>query len=108
MEVRGQGWSLVVAVSSLLPVLQAHLLLVFQKQGVVDHTHIALAACDALGPDDSPSPIAERLDYQIEHILVDEFQDTAHSQAEFLRRLTRDWSDHNLSLIHISEPTRPY
>lgn len=95
MEVRGQGWSLVVAVSSLLPVLQAHLLLVFQKQGVVDHTHIALAACDALGPDDSPSPIAERLDYQIEHILVDEFQDTAHSQAEFLRRLTRDWSDHN-------------
>lgn len=95
MQRHGQGWSLVVAVSSLLPVLQAHLLLVFQKTGVVDHTHIALAACDALGPDDSPSPIAERLDYQIEHILVDEFQDTAHSQAEFLRRLTRDWSDHN-------------
>jgi len=95
MQRHGQGWSLVVAVSSLLPLLQAHLLLAFQKKGVVDHTHIALAACDALGPDDSPSPIAERLDYQIEHILVDEFQDTAHSQAEFLRRLTRDWSDHN-------------
>ena len=90
-----KSWQLVVAISSLLPVLQAHLLLVFQRAGVVDHTHIALAACDALGSDDNPSPVAERLDYQIEHILVDEFQDTAHSQAELLRRLTRDWPDHN-------------
>lgn len=91
----GKGWQLVVTISTLLPVLQAHLLLMFQQAGVVDHTHIALAACDALGPDDNPSSVAERLDYQIEHILVDEFQDTAHSQAELLRRLTRDWSDHN-------------
>lgn len=91
----GKGWQLVVTISTLLPVLQAHLLLIFQQAGVVDHTHIALAACDALGPDDNPSPVAERLDYQIEHILVDEFQDTAHSQAELLRRLTRDWSGYN-------------
>ena len=88
-------WPLVIAISTLLPVLQAHLLLVFQQAGVVDHTHIALAASDALGPDDNPSAVAQRLDYQIEHILVDEFQDTSHSQAELLRRLTRDWSDHN-------------
>ena len=90
-----RDWQLVVTVSTLLPVLQAHLLLVFQQAGAVDHTHIALAACDALGPDDNPSPVAERFDFQIEHILVDEFQDTAHSQAELLRRLTRDWSSHN-------------
>ena len=92
-----RSWQLLVTISSLLPVLQAHLLLVFQTAGVVDHTHISLAACDALGSDDNPSPIAERLDYQIEHILVDEFQDTAHSQAELLRRLTRDWPDHNVT-----------
>ena len=92
-----RDWQLVVTLSTLLPVLQAHLLLVFQQASAVDHTHIALAACDALGPDDKPSPVAERFDFQIEHILVDEFQDTAHSQAELLRRLTRDWAAHNAS-----------
>ena len=92
---RGEGWRLVVLLSSLLPVLQAHLLLAFQRTGTVDHTHIALAANQALGSDESPTPLAERLDYQLEHILVDEFQDTAASQVEFLRRLTRGWAEHN-------------
>lgn len=92
---RGQGWQLVVLLSSLLPVLQAHLLLVFQRTGTVDHTHIALAASQALGNDEQPTALAERLDYQLEHILVDEFQDTSSSQAEFLRRLTRGWAEHN-------------
>ena len=92
---RGQGWQLVVLLSSLLPVLQAHLLLAFQRTGTVDHTHIALAASQALGGDEQPTALAERLDYQLEHILVDEFQDTSSSQAEFLRRLTRGWAEHN-------------
>ena len=92
---RGEGWQLVVLLSSLLPVLQAHLLLAFQRTGSVDHTHIALAASQALGSDEQPTALAERLDYQLEHILVDEFQDTSSSQAEFLRRLTRGWAEHN-------------
>ena len=92
---RGEGWQLVVLLSSLLPVLQAHLLLAFQRTGSVDHTHIALAASQALGSDEQPTALAERLDYQLEHILVDEFQDTSFSQAEFLRRLTRGWAEHN-------------
>ena len=92
---RGKGWQLVVLLSSLLPVLQAHLLLAFQRAGTVDHTHIALAASQALGNDDQPTALAERLDYQLEHVLVDEFQDTSSSQAEFLRRLTRGWAEHN-------------
>lgn len=89
------GWDLVVLISSLLPLLQAHLLLVFQRLGVVDHTHISLAAIQALGPDELPTPLAQRLDYQIEHLLIDEFQDTSASQAELLRCLTRGWQDHN-------------
>ena len=89
------GWELVVLISSLLPLLQAHLLLVFQRAGVVDHTHISLAAIQALGPDELPTSLAQRLDYQIEHLLIDEFQDTSASQAELLRCLTRGWQDHN-------------
>ena len=89
------AWERVVLVASLLPVLQAHLLLVFQRSGAVDHTHIALAAIQALGSDEFPTQLGQRLDYQLEHILVDEFQDTSASQAELLRRLMRGWEEHN-------------
>ena len=82
---------LVVLVSSLPPALQAHLLVVFQESGAVDHTHVTLAALQALGTDDEPTRLAERLDYQIEHILIDEFQDTSASQALLLERITRGW-----------------
>ena len=91
----GKAWNLIVLLSSLLPVLQAHLLLVFQRSGQVDHTHVALAAIQALGTDEMPTSLAQRLDYQIEHILIDEFQDTSSSQAQFLERLMRGWPEHN-------------
>ncbi|MDC3015552.1 UvrD-helicase domain-containing protein, partial [Luminiphilus sp.] len=90
-----EAWDLIVLISALLPVLQAHLLLVFQRTGAVDHTHIALAAIQALGSDEMPTALAQRLDYQVEHILVDEFQDTSSSQAELLKRLMRGWPEHN-------------
>jgi ATP-dependent exoDNAse (exonuclease V) beta subunit len=90
-----EQWELVLAVSRLLPTLAAQLSLEFQQQGRVDHTHIAMAALDALGSDDSPTDLALKLDYQLSHILVDEFQDTSISQYELIRRLTRGWSEYN-------------
>lgn len=89
------GWQLVLQLSGLLPLLLAELLLVFQREGVVDFTHIALAATAALGDDEEPTDLALRLDYQLEHILIDEFQDTSDQQFELLRRLTRGWAEHN-------------
>ena len=89
------AWQFIVLISSLLPVLQAHLLLVFQRSGQVDHTHVALAAIQALGSNEMPTALAQRLDYQIEHILIDEFQDTSSSQAQLLERLMRGWPEHN-------------
>lgn len=92
-----QSWQLVLHLSHLLPVLAAHLLLVFQRHGQVDHTHVALAAEEALGYDDAPTDLALRLDYQLEHILVDEFQDTSAPQFRLLEKLTRGWAEHNAS-----------
>ena len=89
------SWRLVLRLSRLLPVLQAQLLLVFKREGRVDFTHIALAATDALGSDEAPTDLALRLDYQIEHLLVDEFQDTSGQQYELLTKLTRGWAEHN-------------
>lgn len=92
-------WQGVLHLSRVLPLLSAELLTVFQKYSQVDYAHIAIAAEDALGPDDMPTDLALRLDYQISHILVDEFQDTSLSQFRLLTRLCRGWQEHN------SDPT---
>ncbi len=88
-------WERVLACTRLLPQLAAQLSVVFQLHGVVDHTQVSLAALDALGPDENPTELALKLDYQLQHILVDEFQDTAVNQFELVRRLTRGWAEHN-------------
>ncbi len=96
------GWQLLLHLFHVLPVLAAQLLLVFQQRGQVDHTQIALYALQALGEDDTPTDLALRLDYRIEHLLVDEFQDTAINQYRLLQRLTRGWGEHN-----VQQPERP-
>ena len=89
------SWRLVVQLFHVLPHLAAQLLLVFAQRGQVDHTQVALSALQALGEDDAPTELALRLDYRIEHILVDEFQDTAITQYDLVRKLTRGWGAQN-------------
>ncbi len=91
----GGHWDVLVSLTRLLPRLGAQLLLVFRQQGEADHSQIALAALTALGDDEAPSDLALQLDYRIEHLLVDEFQDTSTLQFELVRRLTRGWAEHN-------------
>lgn len=95
MSDNSDSWRMVVHLSHVLPLLSACLLLVFQRRGVVDHSQVALSALQALGDEDNPTELALRLDYQIEHILVDEFQDTAINQYRLVGRLTRGWGQHN-------------
>ncbi|MEH6582118.1 MAG: UvrD-helicase domain-containing protein [Halioglobus sp.] len=95
MEPESDSWRLVLHLSRILPRLAAELLLVFQGHGKVDHSQISLSALQAMGEDEMPTELALRLDYQLEHILVDEFQDTAINQFELVRRLTRGWGEHN-------------
>ncbi|WP_133300569.1 UvrD-helicase domain-containing protein [Seongchinamella sediminis] len=97
MDNHSEAWQLVLHLSHVLPLLAACLLLVFERRGVVDHSQVALSALDALGEDDAPTELALRLDYSIEHILVDEFQDTAINQYRLVTRLTRGWAEHNES-----------
>jgi hypothetical protein len=84
-------WALIQALFSVLKAAVAHLGVVFMEQGRVDFSEMALAARRALGPEDEPSDLALRLDYQIRHLLVDEFQDTSRSQHDLFRALTAGW-----------------
>ena len=95
LSLASEEWQGVLRLSRVLPVLAAQLLAVFQSHGMVDHTHMAMAADAALGDDSEPTDLALRLDYQIQHILVDEFQDTSLTQFQLLEKLCRGWSEYN-------------
>jgi ATP-dependent helicase/nuclease subunit A len=98
-------WELIWNFSALLSVALFQLNEVFREHRQVDFTQIAQAAVAALGTPESPTDLAFRLDYRIEHILVDEFQDTSLIQYELLERLTAQWSeDENRTLFLVGDP----
>ena len=84
-------WAVLGALMLLLPVAVAQLRLVFQEEGCVDFTEIAIGARTALGSDEAPTDLAFALDCRIQHLLIDEFQDTSQSQYTLLTRLISDW-----------------
>jgi len=80
------------AMVTVLRLAVAQLEVVFEEAGRVDFTEVSQRASSALGGMQAPTELALRLDYQIQHLLVDEFQDTSASQHRLLRLLTQGWS----------------
>jgi ATP-dependent helicase/nuclease subunit A len=84
-------WARVREVSQVLVLAAAQLEQVFRERGTVDFPAVATAAVRALGTPLAPTDLGLRLDYRLQHILVDEFQDTSSSQLELLKLLTAGW-----------------
>ena len=89
-------WEMIAALSALLNLAAAQLWLIFSEAREVDFTEVAKRATEALSTEQVgevalPTDLALRLDYQIRHLLVDEFQDTSPSQVELLEKLTQGW-----------------
>lgn len=86
------AWQMVSTLSQLLSLVAAQLWLVFARAGEVDFIEVSQRAIGALSDQDgAPTDLALRLDYKIQHILVDEFQDTSPSQIQLLDDLTKGW-----------------
>ena len=86
-----EQWDALDAIVKLAPQAVAELQVVFAAHGQADFIEIAQGAVRALGDESDPTDLLLSLDYRIRHILVDEFQDTSHSQYELLVRLTSGW-----------------
>ncbi len=93
------------AVIELLPQAAAHLKLIFSQYNVIDFPELSLAAIDALGHEDLPSDLALALDYKLEHILIDEFQDTSSPQIQLIESLITGWEpNQGKTLFFVGDP----
>ena len=88
-----EQWNVLRSLLHTLKLAAAQLRLIFREHGVIDFAELSLAANHALGSAEDPTDLAYRLDSRIEHLLVDEFQDTSRAQFDLLRKLTADWQD---------------
>ena len=85
-------WRLIESLFQLLVNAVGQLQLVFGQRGEVDFSEMTIRADRALGDEQAPTDLSLRLDYQIKHLLVDEFQDTSQNQYTLFSKLTAGWT----------------
>jgi len=62
------------------------------RRGVIDFVELEQAALRVLGGEEAPTDLQLLLDQRINHILVDEFQDTSLNQWQLIQYLCAGWS----------------
>ena len=98
-------WDAMWALRISLRHLVAELRVLFAERNTADFIELALAAQRALGNAARPSDLLLALDRRIQHILVDEFQDTSRSQIRLLELLTSGWEPGDgRSLFLVGDP----
>ncbi len=81
------------SIANLLLKLITEFAVLSESTGKTDFAQVAMAANIALGHRLAPTELALELDYHLQHILVDEFQDTSISQMQLLNKLTANWEN---------------
>jgi ATP-dependent helicase/nuclease subunit A len=99
-------WQMVATLAKLLRVAVGQLWLVFQARGEVDFVEVASRGLAALEDHEGiVTDLALQLDYRIQHLLVDEFQDTSPTQIQLIRALTRGWQPNDgRTLFCVGDP----
>ena len=77
----------------------------FLRERAIDFTELQLRASAGPRDESGPTDLALYFDYKIRHLLVDEFQDTSHSQLHFFQLLTEGWQmDDNNTFFAVGDP----
>ena len=98
-------WETLTTLTQLLPLLAAQLSIIFQEKKQIDFIELNLSALKALGDEESPTDLALYLDYQIKHLLIDEFQDTSITHLHLLEKITAGWQPNDgRTLFLVGDP----
>ena len=84
-------WDILRSTLRLLPEIESNLRNLLQENKISDFSEVSLAALKSFGNNMEPTDLGKYLDDKIQHILVDEYQDTSFKQEELLKKLTAEW-----------------
>lgn len=78
--------------------------LVFVERGQCDFTELSLLARAALRAASGREDLGSALGARLQHLLVDEMQDTSSGQYELLERLTESWDGYSQTVFLVGDP----
>ena len=99
-----EQWVVAKALFRILNRALAELQLVFAERGECDFAEPALAARTALRHDDGARDLESASSIHLQHLLVDEMQDTSSSQYELIQMLTHRWDGHSQTVFLVGDP----
>ena len=104
-SINNKHWEFLTSLTRIMAQLGSELLISFRKFGIIDYTEVGAAARSALGTSDEPTDLALSLDLSIDHILIDEFQDTSQLQLGIIQQLVSGWSEEEQkTLFMVGDP----
>jgi ATP-dependent helicase/nuclease subunit A len=103
-EYPADQWAVAKSLFRVLSRALVQLQFVFAERAQCDFTEFTLLARTALIADTGPEDLASALGARLQHLLVDEMQDTSASQYELLRLLTASWDGHSQTVFLVGDP----
>ncbi|WP_433964038.1 UvrD-helicase domain-containing protein [Tunturiibacter gelidiferens] len=99
-----EQWVVAKALFRVLSRALVELQLIFARRGECDFTEPGLLAKVALQRDGAVSDLNKALGMSLQHLLVDEMQDTSTGQYELIQLLTQRWDGHSQTVFLVGDP----
>ncbi|NYF52531.1 UvrD-helicase domain-containing protein [Tunturiibacter gelidoferens] len=99
-----EQWAVAKALFRVLSRALVELQLVFARRGECDFAELGLLAQVALRRDGAISDLSKALGMSLQHLLVDEMQDTSTGQYELIQLLTQRWDGHSQTVFLVGDP----
>jgi ATP-dependent exoDNAse (exonuclease V) beta subunit len=97
-------WAVAKSLFRVLSRALIELQLVFAARNQCDFTELSLLARHALAADSGPEDLAAALGARLQHLLVDEMQDTSTTQYELIELLTKSWDSYGQTVFLVGDP----
>ena len=100
-----EGHQILHSISQVLKLAVAQLKFLFEIHNVFDFAEVGLSASEKLDDLEGVTDVALFLDYKIDHLLIDEFQDTSYAQFSLIEKLITNWQDDDgKTLFFVGDP----
>ena len=104
-ELKKEDSEIIKSIIQVMKLASAQLNILFEKNNAVDFIQTFIIALQKLDDLENINDIALFLDYKIEHLLIDEFQDTSYTQFYLIEKIINNWQqDPNKTLFFVGDP----